>query len=123
MAYDEGLAKRVREILADQPGIAERRMFGGLAFLLAGNMLCGIVGQDLMVRVGPDRHWEALAAPHARPMDFTGRPMNGMVYVGPKGCATDDMLRSWIDQGLSFAGSLPAKGPAGATRVRPRRRP
>ncbi len=79
MAYDEGLAQRIREALDDRPGIAERKMFGGLCFTLNGNMACGVTGDELMVRVGPDKHAEALERPHARKMDFTGRPMKGLV--------------------------------------------
>jgi hypothetical protein len=81
MAYDEGCARRQRELLQDRPGIRERRMFGGLAFMLSGNMLCGIAGYSLTARVGPRRYEEALARPHAREMDFTGRPLRGFVYV------------------------------------------
>ena len=122
MACDEELAQRVRQVLVDVPGVAERKMFGGLAFMIRGNMFCGVVGQDLMVRVGPDRYQEALAAPHARLMDFTGRPLKGMVYVGVEGCKTDEALRSWIDQAVSFAGSLPAKVSSRAIRQKTRRR-
>jgi len=96
MACDQELAQRVRQVLVDVPGVAERKMFGGLAFMIRGNMFCGVVGQDLMVRVGPDRYQEALAAPHARLMDFTGRPLKGMVYVGVEGCKTDEALRLWM---------------------------
>ena len=84
-------------------------MFGGIAFLLRGNMLCGVVDRDLMVRVGPDAYAEALARPHAREMDFTGRPMRGLLYVDAAGVRTARQLRSWLDRGLAFAGSLPAK--------------
>ena len=109
MAYDETLAQRIRELLADKHSVVEKRMFGGIAFMLRGNMCCGIVRDDLMVRVGPERHEEALAQPHARPMDFTGRPMRGMVYVTPEGCRTDEALKRWVEQGLNFAATLPAK--------------
>ena len=109
MAYDEVLAERVRRALTGRAGLSERKMFGGIAFMLQGNMCCGIVRNDLMVRVGPERHEEALAQPHARPMDFTGRPMRGMVYVTPEGCRTDEALKRWVEQGLNFAATLPAK--------------
>lgn len=109
MAYDETLAQRIRELLADKHSVVEKRMFGGIAFMLRGNMCCGIVRDDLMVRVGPERHEEALAQPHARPMDFTGRPMRGMVYVTPEGCRTDEALKRWVEQGLNFAATLPPK--------------
>ena len=109
MAYDEELAERVRRALAGREGLSEKKLFGGIAFMLRGNMCCGIVRHDLMVRVGPERHEEALAQPHARPMDFTGRPMRGMVYVTPEGCRTDEALKRWVEQGLNFAASLPPK--------------
>ncbi len=109
MAYNEQLAERVRAIVGDGPGLSERKMFGGIAFMLNGNMFCGITRDDLMVRVGPDRFEEALASPGARPMDFTGRPMKGMVFVGPEGYATDEQLRGWVEQTLEYARSLPAK--------------
>jgi TfoX/Sxy family transcriptional regulator of competence genes len=109
MAYDEGLAQRVREILEDQRGISEKKMFGGLAFLLRGNMCCGVVTGDLMVRVGPDAYEDALAQRHAREMDFTGRPLKGMVYVSSRGIEDDEDLDGWVTRGVAFAGSLPAK--------------
>lgn len=109
MAYDEKLAGRVRKALGERPGLSERKMFGGLAFMLGGNMCCGVVKDELMVRVGADRHAESIAQPDARPMDFTGRAMNGMVFVGAAGCRTDQDLRRWVDQGAAFALSLPAK--------------
>ncbi len=108
MAYDEALAQRIREVLGDGPDISERKMFGGIAFMSGGNMVCGVVRNDLMVRVGPDAHDRALAQPQTRPMDFAGRPMKGMVYVSPAG-VKDDSLRLWVERGLRFAESLPAK--------------
>ena len=109
MAYDEGLAERIRSHTAGDPRVTERKMFGGLAFLCAGNMACGVVGDELMVRVGPDTWADALGQPHAREMDFTGRSMKGMVYVGVEGFAEDDDLRRWVTRGLDFAHSLPPK--------------
>ena len=109
MAYSETLAQRIRSVLADQPGTRERKMFGGVAFMVNGNMCCGVIKDDLMVRVGPDRHEEALALPHARPMDFTHRPMKGMVYVDPVGVVADAALVEWVQRGLEFALSLPPK--------------
>ena len=109
MAFDEALAQRVRTILAADARLTERRMFGGVAFMIGGNMAVGIVRDDLMVRVGPDGHDAALAEPHARPMDFAGRPSRGMVYVGPAGTASDADLERWVRTGVAFAGSLPAK--------------
>ena len=109
MAYDEELAERVRRALTPREGLVEKKMFGGIAFMLRGNMCCGIVRNDLMVRVGPERHEEALAQPHARPMDFTGRAMKGMVYVGPEGLRSDADLNAWLRRGVEFAETLPPK--------------
>jgi len=109
MAYDEGVAQRVREVLVDTPGVVEKRMFGGLAFMVGGNMSCGIVGAELMVRVGPEAYDEALALPHARVMDFTGKPLKGMIYVSEEGLAADDDLSSWVGRGVAYASSLPPK--------------
>jgi hypothetical protein len=92
MAYDETLAKRIRKTLGRKQRVTEKKMFGGLAFMLGGKMFCGIIGDDLMVRVGPDGHDDALTQPHVRPMDFTGRPMRGYVYVAPPACRTDAEL-------------------------------
>ena len=109
MPFDERLAQRVRDILAEECTARERRMFGGLAFMVNGHMCCGIVGEDLVVRVGADEHKQALSQPHARPMDFTGRQMKGFVYVGPAGHRTTASLRKWIKRGLHFVLSLPQK--------------
>lgn len=109
MAFDEGLAERIRAVVGDDPRVSERKMFGGLAFLRGGNMACGIVGDELMVRVGPDAWDEALSQPHAREMDFTGRSMKGMVYVGVDGFSEEDDLEAWVDRGIAFASSLPVK--------------
>ena len=107
MAYNEELALRVREAFGDRQDLTEKKMFGGLSFMLNGNMCCGIVSDDLMVRVGADNHQEALAQPHARPMDFTGRSMKGMVYVGVQGLQEDGALEQWLERGIAFAQSLP----------------
>lgn len=109
MAYDEGLAQRLREVVEEQPGVAEKKMFGGLCFMVSGNMCLGVVGDELMVRVGPDAYEECLAAAHAREMDFTGRAMKGMVYVGTAGFESDEDLAWWVQRGVSFAASLPPK--------------
>lgn len=109
MAYDEGLAERLRDILNEQPGVTEKKMFGGLAFLCQGHMFCGIVGDDLMVRVGAERYEQALLEPYTRAMDFTGRPMKGYVYVEPAGFEADEALETWTNQGLEFVLSLPPK--------------
>jgi hypothetical protein len=109
MAFDERLADRVRGIIGEDPRLHERKMFGGIAFLLDGNMCVGLVDDDLMVRVGPDAYDDALSRPHAREMDFTGRPMRGIVFVGAEGTTRKADLERWIDRGLAFAGSLPPK--------------
>ena len=109
MAYDEGLAQRVCEALEEQPGISEKKMFGGLAFLLRGNMCVGVVGDELMVRVGPQEHAEALRQPHARKMDFTGRPMKGFVFVASEGVEADADLERWVARGVAYAASMPVK--------------
>lgn len=110
MAYDESLAARVRQILEGRTGVEERKMFGGLAFLLGGRMFCGIVKEELMVRVGPERHAEALALPHARPMDFTGRPMTGMVYVAAAGLRGPALDR-WVERGIEGLTTTPVSRP------------
>ena len=109
MAYDEGLAQRLREALADADGLTERRMFGGIAFMLGGNMAVGATGDELMVRTGPQRYAEALAHPHARVFDMTGRVMRGWVVVAPEGMADDQALAAWVQVGADFARSLPPK--------------
>ena len=111
MAYDEGLAHRVRELIEDRPGCEEKKMFGGLCFLVNGNMAGGIVGSELMLRVGPDAYDECLAKGHAREMDFTGRSLRGMIYVGEEGIAEDEDLEAWLEHGYTFAASLPPKRP------------
>jgi len=109
MAYDEQLAERVRDQLADVHGITEKAMFGGVAFLLEGNMAVGLTGDELMVRVGRDDSDDALARPHTRPFDMTGRPMKGWILVAQEGLQDDDELRAWVRRGLAFAGSLAPK--------------
>ena len=109
MVYDETLADRVRSGLAGRSGINERRMFGGLAFMLDGNMCCCVTERGLMVRVGPDGYEDALRQPHAGVMDMTGRPMRGWVLVGLEGLASDESLGQWAQQGAEFAGTLPPK--------------
>lgn len=109
MAYDETLADRVRVVLKRRRGISEKKMFGGLSFLVNGHMACGIIGDELMVRVGPEAYEAALQKAGARAMDFTGRPMKGMVYVGARGFRSPPSLEAWVEQGLSYARSLPPK--------------
>ncbi len=109
MAYDEQLAERVRELVSLRDGISERRMFGGIAFMIAGNMACGVLGDELIVRVGPDEYERALAEPHTRVFDFTGRPSRGMVVVAPDAVGDEEALAGWVDAGAGFAASLPGK--------------
>lgn len=109
MAYDEGLAQRIRESLGHAPGMAEKKMFGGLCFTLGGHMMVGIVKESLMVRIGEAAATEAMARPGARPMDFTGKPMKGYLFVDPVGCAEDQDLAAWIALAEQFVEGLPAK--------------
>lgn len=125
MAYDERLRTRVRTVLKGQPALIEKKMFGGLAYLSNGKMFAGILKSDLVVRVGPDANDEALKEPHTRPMDFTGRPTKGYIYVSPGGTATAAQLRKWLTTGLAFTASLPAakrKPVRRVSRSRPYRR-
>jgi TfoX/Sxy family transcriptional regulator of competence genes len=107
MAYDEQLAARVRVILKGQRGLVEKKMFGGLAYLSNGKMFAGILKKDLVVRVGQEDNDAALKQPHTRPMNFTGRPMKGYVYVSPGGTKTAAQLRKWLTRGQKFVMSLP----------------
>jgi len=109
MAFDEGLARRMREALAVIPDINEKKMFGGIGFLLNGNMACGVNKDDLIVRVGPEAYDGALAEPHTKDFDMTGRPMKGWVVVRPAGYETDEMLKGWVQRGVDFALTLPPK--------------
>lgn len=109
MAYNQNLADRVLERLLSQPGLEEKAMFGGVSFMVQGNFACGVVKDDLCVRVGKDAYDEALASPDARPMDFTGKPMAGWVFVSPSGTADDETLQNWVERGLTYALSLPPK--------------
>ena len=109
MAYDEGVAERIREYFGDRIDVVEKKMFGGIAFMHAGNMCCGVVDDILMARVGPEAYADALGRPHAREMDFTGKPLTGFIYVDPAGFAEDDTLADWIRLCEAFTGSLPPK--------------
>ncbi len=113
MAYDEGLAERIREALADRHDVSEKKMFGGIAFMIRGHMAIGIVKDDLMVRVGPEDHHHLVREPHARPMDFTGRPMTGFLFVASLGLEADADLERWVAHGVAHALSLQEKPRAG----------
>ena len=108
MAYNQKLAERIRSHLNGVPFV-ERNMFGGVGFLLNGNMACGVNKNDLIVRVDPDKHAALLRKPHARPFDMTGRPMKGWLLVDADGCKTDRQLSTWIKEGVEFALTLPPK--------------
>jgi TfoX/Sxy family transcriptional regulator of competence genes len=109
VAYDEQLAQRIRDVVGGEPGIDEKKMFGGLAVLLDGNMAVGVSGEKLMVRVGVDDFDEALTNEGVRPFDMSGKRMNGWILVGGEGIAEDEDLERWVDVGMNFAGSLPPK--------------
>jgi TfoX/Sxy family transcriptional regulator of competence genes len=108
MAFDEQLAARVRELLSDRSDTAERRMFGGLTFMVSGQMCCGVQGDELILRLGPDGADEALTSPHARPMDFTGRPLAGFVTVSRDGLSGPALAR-WVERAVAWAESPPPK--------------
>jgi TfoX/Sxy family transcriptional regulator of competence genes len=118
MAYDEKLAVRVRQLLeAKAKGkVGERRMFGGLCFLLDGNMIVGVEKNRLMVRVGKAAYAAALARPHAREMDFTGKPMAGYVFVGAEGLRNSRVLAAWIARAEAFVATLPPKSKTAASK-------
>ena len=109
MVYDEKLADRIHKMLAKQKGLTEKKMFGGITFMLNGNMCCGVLKSDLVVRIGPKNYENALAESHVRPMDFTGRPLKGLVFVDPAGYQADEDLAKWVKRAVDFTSSLPAK--------------
>ena len=109
MAYDESFAERIRDAITGQPGLDEKKMFGGIGYLINGNMACGIWKDSLVIRVGPDNYDDALAQPHTSLFDVTGREMKGWILVGPEGIAEDDDLAAWAQKGVDFALSLPPK--------------
>ena len=112
MAYDEELADRIRQLTSGVSGVTEKKMFGGIAFMVNGNMACGPIKNGLMVRVGPEAYEEALEQPEASELGFTGRPMRGMIEVGNEALADDELLEDWVQRGIDFASSLPSKQPA-----------
>ena len=109
MAYDEALAERIRDLLAPREALSERKMFGGVAWMLHGNMACGVYGEELLVRLGAEGGEEALAEPHTRRFDMTGRPMRSVICVEPAGIESDEQLAGWVDAGAECALSLPPK--------------
>ena len=108
MAYNQKLADRIRSQLDGIPFI-ERKMFGGVGFLIGGNMACGVNKDDLIVRVEPERHGTLLKKPHAKPFDLTGKPMKGWLLVEAEGCKTEKQLGAWVKEGIEFASTLPPK--------------
>jgi hypothetical protein len=111
MAFDPGLAQRIRDVLGQRPGLSERLMFGGLAFMINGHMFIGVQNATLMARVGPQRHADALALAHVREMDFTGKPLKGYVYVHADGIADDPELAKWVNWCAGVVQALPPKPP------------
>ena len=109
MAYDKDLALRVSASIGGLPGLVEKKMFGGVGYLLNGNMACGVLNEYLIVRVGADAYQDALDHPHTREFDTRGRPMTGWVMVAPEGCADDADLEAWVQKGINLAGALPPK--------------
>jgi TfoX/Sxy family transcriptional regulator of competence genes len=109
MAYDEALAARIRDWLGEAPGVTERKMFGGICFMVNGNMCAGVTKDRLMARVGKPSYQDALKRPGAYEMEFTGRPMAGMVFVNAEDVAADEALTSWLQPCLEFASSLKPK--------------
>ena len=109
MAFDEGLADRIRRVVPVNEGVVERKMFGGLAFLRMGHMFCGVVKSDLMLRLGDEAVATALREPHTRPMDFTGKPLRSMLYVDARGVDSDEALERWVAAALGYVRLLPAK--------------
>ena len=109
MPYDEHLASRLRTMLKGTRGLEEKKLFGGVGFLLNGNMACGVHKDSLIARIKPEATEAALKRPHARPFDISGRPMQGWVLVSPEGCRTDSALGTWVKQSVAFAKSLPPK--------------
>ena len=111
MAYDENLAERIRAKLKCTRGLSEKKMFGGVGFMINGNMACGVIKQDMVVRLNGDEAEAALQRAHVKVFDMTGKPMKGWILVEPQGVASDKALQAWINQSTAFARSLPPKQP------------
>jgi hypothetical protein len=109
MAYNQDLAQRIRDILGETSGLIEKQMFGGIGFMIQGNMACGVNKDDLIIRVGSDQYDNALTEAHTRVFDMTGRPMRGWIVVTVKGYEASSDLKDWVERGVSFAKSLPPK--------------
>lgn len=111
MAYDEKIAERLSNVFSEHKDVKEKKMFGGIAYMFKNHMCVGVINDLLMVRVGPEQYEDTLSEDYVRPMDFTGRPMNGYVYVETAGFKTDKNLRKWVDRGIKFVKTLPPKKP------------
>lgn len=109
MAYDQNLEARIQKLLENEAGVVEKKMFGGVGFLVNGNMACGVHGSDLIARVEPDNHAESMSNPHVKEFDMTGHPMAGWVQVAPAGFASGEDLLAWVRKGINYARTLPAK--------------
>jgi TfoX/Sxy family transcriptional regulator of competence genes len=109
MSFDNHLADRIRKQLANQEGLTEKKMFGGIGFLLNGNMCCGVLGEEVVIRLDPEQTEKALTNKYTREFDFSGRPMKGWIYVGAKAVENETDLKHWVQIGLKYAGSLPPK--------------
>ncbi len=109
MPYDDKAAERVRSVLSGQRNVIEKKMMGGLIFMVRGNMCCGVSASALMVRVGHEAYESTLAQPHVRPLEFAGRRPKGFVLVDPEGYRTSATLNAWLKRGLDFVLALPAK--------------
>ncbi|MBE0699141.1 MAG: TfoX/Sxy family protein [Anaerolineaceae bacterium] len=109
MAFDEQLASRIKATLGPGSGVVEKKMFGGVAYLINGNMACGVHGNRMIVRIGPERYQDDLTKPHIHPFDLTGKPMAGWIVVDPLGISTGADLNYWIDRGMEFVRTLPSK--------------
>jgi TfoX/Sxy family transcriptional regulator of competence genes len=119
MAYDEKTAERVRELMSSRPDVAERKMMGGLCFMVRGHMCCSVSGRGgLMVRVGVEAQDATLREPHVQPLEMAGRTMAGFVRVAPEGYQTEAALKAWVNRALNFVATLPAKG---SPKARPQR--
>jgi len=111
MAYNEKVAGRLSKVFSEHKGVVEKKMFGGIAYMYRDHMCVGVIDDMLMIRVGPEQYEKALSEKHVKPMDFTGRPMKGYVYVEPAGFKTEKSLKQWIELGIEFVKTLPPKKP------------
>ena len=118
MAYDLGLAERVRSLLERRGGFSERKMFGGICYMVNGHMCCGVLKTDLILKLSLEEATRALGSPHVRPMDFTGKPMKSMVYVSPLGTDKDEDLHRWVECAYQFARTLPTDEKSAPKRTR-----